>query len=227
MAGTGRGEQGGGERRTDALSKERIVDAAIAILDAQGESALTFRALAASLATGAGAIYWHVANKNELLQAAADAVITRVVSDESTREAPAAIRAIASGVFDAIDAHPWVGGQLLREPGQSAVMEILEGFGEQLEGLGVPERDQFNAASALVNYVLGSAGQFTAGARINPEGLGRTEFLARVATRWTERHDAATYPFAHRAAAQLREHDDREQFLAGIDILVAGISTLR
>ncbi len=33
------------ERRTDALSKERIVEAAIEILDADGESALTFRAL--------------------------------------------------------------------------------------------------------------------------------------------------------------------------------------
>src|SRR3984957_19530601 len=54
------------ERRTDALSKQRIVDAAIEILDADGESALTFRALAARLATGAGAIYWHVADKNDL-----------------------------------------------------------------------------------------------------------------------------------------------------------------
>src|SRR5579859_7821537 len=43
------------ERRTDALSKERIVEAAIEILDADGENALTFRALSARLATGAGA----------------------------------------------------------------------------------------------------------------------------------------------------------------------------
>ena len=50
-------------RRTDALSKERIVDAAIEILDADGENALTFRALAARLATGSGAIYQHIENK--------------------------------------------------------------------------------------------------------------------------------------------------------------------
>jgi len=59
-------------RRADALSKERIVEAAIEILDASGERALTFRALAAHLATGSGAIYWHVADKNELLAAATD-----------------------------------------------------------------------------------------------------------------------------------------------------------
>jgi cobalamin biosynthesis protein CbiD len=41
------------ERRRDALSKERIVEAAIEILDTEGESAPTFRALTARLATGA------------------------------------------------------------------------------------------------------------------------------------------------------------------------------
>lgn len=69
------------ERRTDALSKERIVEAAIEILDDEGETALTFRALSARLATGSGAIYWHVANKSELLAAATDDVIARVTTE--------------------------------------------------------------------------------------------------------------------------------------------------
>src|ERR1700759_3111268 len=105
------------ERRTDALSKERIVAAAIEILDTDGESALTFRALTARLATGSGALYWHVANKNELLTAATEAVIACVVTAVPGGAEPhAAIRALALGVFDAIDAHPWVGTQLSREP---------------------------------------------------------------------------------------------------------------
>ena len=37
----------------------------MAILDEGGEGALTFRALAARLATGSGAIYWHVTDKAE------------------------------------------------------------------------------------------------------------------------------------------------------------------
>src|ERR1700683_374666 len=60
------------ERRTDALSRERIVAAAIEVLDSGGESALPLPHLAARLATGSGAIYWHVAGKNELLTAATD-----------------------------------------------------------------------------------------------------------------------------------------------------------
>ena len=155
------------ERRTDALSKERIVEAAIEILDADGESALTFRALAARLATGSGAIYWHVANKNELLAAATDDVIARVMTEVvSGAEPREAIRAIALGVFDAIDAHPWVGAQLAREPWQSAMLQIFESVGGQLQALGVPERAQFDCASALVNYILGLAGQYAADARL-------------------------------------------------------------
>src|ERR1700744_1302650 len=68
------------ERRADALSKERIVEATIELLDAEGEEALTFRALAARLATGSGAIYWHVADKQALLAAATDQVIGRVMA---------------------------------------------------------------------------------------------------------------------------------------------------
>src|SRR6202046_456053 len=108
------------QRRADALSKDRIVEAAIEILDAEGESALTFRALAARLTTGSGAIYWHVANKNDLLAAATSGVIARVMTEVvSGAEPRAAIRAIASGVFDAIDAPPWAGTQPSRGPARS------------------------------------------------------------------------------------------------------------
>ncbi|NMM87250.1 TetR family transcriptional regulator [Rhodococcus sp. SRB_17] len=215
------------ERRTDALSKERIVEAAIEILDAEGEKALTFRALSAHLSTGSGAIYWHVANKYELLAATTNDVIARVVIETIEGLAPReAIRAISLGLFDAIDAHPWVGTQLSREPWQWAVLQIFESVGGQLQALGVPEDARFDCASALVNYVLGLAGQYAAGARLLARETDRTAFLGTVAARW-EQLDAAEYPFLSSAATQLREHDDREQFLAGIDLILAGIATVR
>jgi AcrR family transcriptional regulator len=215
------------ERRTDALSKERIVETAIEILDADGESALTFRALAARLATGSGAIYWHIASKNELLAAATDDVIARVMTDVVGGAEPReAIRAMALGVFDAIDAHPWAGAQLSRVPWQSAMLQILESAGRQLQALGVPERAQFDCASALVNYVLGLAGQYAAAARLLARETDRSAFLTTVAARWAQL-DPEQYPFVRQMAAQLPGHDDREQFLAGIDLILAGITTVR
>jgi AcrR family transcriptional regulator len=214
------------ERRTDALSKERIVEAAIDILDADGENALTFRALAARLITGSGAIYWHVADKNDLLAAAADTVIARVmaevVGDTEPREA---IRGIAVGVFDAIDARPWVGTQLAREPWQAAMLRIWEGIGGQLSALGVAEDARFNSSSALVSSILGLAAQYAAVMQLAPRERDRSAFLETIASRWAQ-CDPVQYPFVHRIAQQLPEHDDREQFLAGIEILLAGIETL-
>lgn len=214
-------------RRTDALSKERLVQAAIEILDADGEGALTFRALASRLSTGSGAMYHYVANKDELLQAATDAVIAGVVNKAARPLDPSdAIRSLALGVFDAIDAHPWVGAQLTREPWQFAIIQLFERIGTQLQALGVPARAQFDSASAIVNYVLGLAGQYAAGARLLASDTNRAAFLGMIAAEW-EKLDRRDFPFMHQMAAGLQEHDDRAQFLAGIDLILAGAESSR
>src|SRR5262245_45334246 len=53
--------------RRQPLSREAIVEAALRVLDAEGVDALTMRRVATELGTGAGALYWHVASKEELL----------------------------------------------------------------------------------------------------------------------------------------------------------------
>jgi AcrR family transcriptional regulator len=214
-------------RRTEALSRDVIVKAATEILDAEGEDALTLRALTVRLATGYGAIYHHVADRNDLLAAATDHVIARIVTGlVADAEPQQALRAVALGLFDAIDAHPWVGAQLTREPWRPALLDIYENISEQLQALDVPQRALSDSAGVLVNYILGVAGQNAANARaLANSKMDRSTFLATVAAQWAEL-DPAKYPAVHRARTQLREHDDREQFLAGIDLILAGIETV-
>ncbi|MDZ5648803.1 TetR/AcrR family transcriptional regulator [Nitrospirillum sp. BR 11828] len=215
------------DRRGDALSKEKIVAAAILLLDAEGEGGLTFRALAARLATGSGAIYWHVADKGDLLAAATGTIITQaldgVAPDLDPRQG---IRALALRLFDAIDAHPWVGAQVSREPWQPAMLRIFEGIGGRLMALGVPQPAWFDAWSVLVNYIFGVAGQNAANARLHAPDTDRSAALATIAARWAQL-DAAEYPFLRQLAGPLRDHDDRDQFLAGLDLILAGIGTVR
>jgi hypothetical protein len=106
------------------------------------------------------------------------------------------------------------------------MLQIFESFGGQIQALGVPERAQFDCASALLNYVLGLAGQYAAGARLLAPETDRSAFLATVAAQWAQL-DPAEYSFVHQVATQLPEHDDREQFLAGINLILAGIATVR
>src|ERR1700761_3459547 len=171
------------ERREQPLSRDQIVRAAVELLDDSGENGLTFRTLAGRLATGPGAIYWHISGKGELLGAAAEAVIAGVIPaagagdgrqqtpQKAPRETPQnAVRALALGLFDAIEVHPWLGTQLVVNPRQSPMLRIFETIGRQVRALGVPLPAEFTAASALLNYILGVAGQnAAAGHAVGPE----------------------------------------------------------
>src|ERR1700744_6242161 len=124
----------GSQRREESLTRDRIIEASIELLDSSGEGGLTFRALSERLATGPGAIYWHIANKSDLLTAACDAIIARTMNAPLASVTPGAapqatIRLLASAIFDAIDAHPWVGSALTRAPEQSPMVRIVERIG--------------------------------------------------------------------------------------------------
>ncbi len=215
-------------RRTDSLSRELIIQTAIEILDSGGEKALTLRALTVRLSTGYGAIYHHVADKSDLLATATDDVITGLLSGAVADADPrTALRDLALGLFDAIDAHPWVGAELSRQPWRPTLLDFYESIGRLLDALAVPEEVRFDAAGALVNYVLGVAAQNAANARLHAGGdTDRESFLENAAAEWAQ-IDPDRYPFVHAAATRLGEHDDREQFLVGVDIFLAGISALR
>ena len=211
------------ERRADALSRERIVEAAIELLDAEGEHGLTFRALARRLATGSGAIYWHIANKGELLLAASDALVARALGEVVVATPHESIHRIAVAVFEVIDAHPWVGAQLSRAPWESATLQIFERLGSQVQALGGPRGAQFTSASTLLSYILGVSVQNAAQGRLLGPSVDRADFLEQVSTQW-QALDAREFPFTRNVAAQLREHDDRAEFLAGIDLILTGVA---
>jgi len=213
------------QRREESLSRDRIIEASIALLDSSGEGGLTFRTLSERLATGPGAIYWHIDNKSDLLTAACDAVVARTLDSGIAGATPeATIRTLALGLFDAIDAHPWVGSALTRAAGQLPMVRILERIGQQVRALGVPDEGQWAAVSALLNYILGVAGQNAANTQLaQVSGLNRSDFLDAVSIAWSQL-DPDEYPFTRSLAGHLRAHDDRADFLAGIDLILRGLS---
>ncbi|HXN30175.1 MAG TPA: TetR family transcriptional regulator [Candidatus Acidoferrales bacterium] len=216
------------QRREESLSRDRIIAASIELLDSGGESGLTFRTLSARLATGPGAIYWHIASKSELLTAACDTIIARtMVAGMAGAKPKATIRALALGLFDAIDAHPWVGSALTSPAGLLPMVRILEPLGQQVRALGVPGKEQWATVSALLHYILGVGGQNAANGQLaRTQGLDRSDFLEAVATMWS-RLDPHEYPFTRSLAGQVRAHDDRMDFLAGIDLILRGIDSPR
>jgi AcrR family transcriptional regulator len=214
-------------RREESLSRDRIIEASIELLDSSGESGQTFRALSDRLATGPGAIYWHIANKNDLLAAACDAVVARTMNETVVSTPEATIRAVALGLFDVIDEHPWVGSALTSSPGLLPIVRILEPIGRQIRALGVPDEQQWASLGALMAYILGVSRQNAANRELaRTRGLDRSDFLKAVSTAWSQL-DPQEYPFARSVARQIRDHDDRVDFLTGIDLILSGIKSSR
>ncbi len=218
----------GSQRRKEALSRDRIIEAAIKILDRSGEEGLTFRTLSERLATGPGAIYWHIANKGELLTAACDAIVARTLEIHVVGPTPqATLRALALGLFDAMEAHPWVGSALMQAEWHSPLVRIIEHLGQQVYALGVPDEARWATVSALGSYILGVGGQNAANGQFaRARGIDRADFLDAAATAWSQL-DPKEYPFTRSVAGQLRAHDDRVDFLAGIDLILGGIDSSR
>ena len=211
-------------RRDDALSRERIIAASIELLDNGGEAALTFRTLSDKLATGPGAIYGHIANKHDLLAAACDAIVSRTVDLGAAGAAPAqTVRTVALAMFDAMDDHPWIGAALTWTAGQLTMVRIIECLGQQVRALGVAPEKHWATLSALLNFILGVGGQNAANAQAaRTRGAGRAEVLGSVADHWSQL-DAQSYPFVRSVAAQMSAHDDRADFLVGIDLILQGM----
>src|SRR6266498_3964925 len=65
------------------LTREAIVDAALRVLDREGLEALSMRRVGEELGTGAASLYWHVRNKEELLQLVFERVTEEVVLPEA------------------------------------------------------------------------------------------------------------------------------------------------
>jgi hypothetical protein len=103
---------------------------------------------------------------------------------------------------------------------------ILKSLGRPVQELGVPESGQFTATSALMHYVLGAASQNAANGHAHTPADSRDEFLGAVSRQWQEL-DPDDYRFTRAVAAQLRDHDDRAQFLAGVDLILTGITAGR
>ena len=72
-----------GERSTPRHDRESVINAALELLDEHGLPELTMRRLAAALDVQPSALYWHVENKQTLLAAVADRILS------NARPAPA------------------------------------------------------------------------------------------------------------------------------------------
>lgn len=143
----------------DTLTAERIVQAAIELLDAEGLDGLNLRALGKRLGSAATAVYWHVDNKDNLVRLAVDEVWNEVeLPDYEALGWRAAAATMATSVHEMLTRHPWIG--------QAFGSYLIYGEGKARcddHGMAIYEHAGFSpdeadrALATVFIFVLGSA----------------------------------------------------------------------
>ena len=138
------------------LHKRDVVDAATTLLDNYGIADLSMRRLARELAVTPGALYWHFANKQELLGAVADRILAGV--DDVSADWGVRVAAICGQLRDALLSHT-DGAELASASfaaGQSEAMaQILSWLADAAADAGVDSAHAAVAARTVLYYVLG------------------------------------------------------------------------
>ncbi len=133
------------------LHKRDVVEAAAALLDEYGIADLTMRRLARELSVSPGALYWHFANKQELLGAISDRILDGVPSARGVVD-------VCNRLRDALLSHT-DGAELVSASfaaGQSSAMkQILAVLTAAVSDAGVDSAHAELAARTVVYYVLG------------------------------------------------------------------------
>jgi AcrR family transcriptional regulator len=96
------------DRGRPRLSREEIVDAAIAIADAEGAEALSMRRIAQVLRAGTMSLYWHVSNKEHLLDLMRDMLMSEVEAPRPSGDWRADLRAFAISSRMMLRRHNWL-----------------------------------------------------------------------------------------------------------------------
>jgi AcrR family transcriptional regulator len=143
-------------RRAAPLSRERIVAAAVALLDEHGIDGLTMRRLAQHLAVTSTALYWHVRTKDDVLDLAVDQIFGEVPLPD-TGDWREDVRELTRGWRAVMLRHPWTPSLIGRPMLGPNVLARTEHLQAALSRGGLTGLQLAVVTRLLANYVIGAA----------------------------------------------------------------------
>jgi len=140
------------------LSKERIIQAAVAVADAGGFESLSMRTLAQELDTAPMSLYRHFANKEELLDGMIDVVFREMYAPIIGGAWKTELRKRGVSARETLRRHPWAVGlmETRMSPGPASAEHHNATMG-CLRVAGFPFRDAVHAYNVLDAYTYGFA----------------------------------------------------------------------
>ncbi|MDP9795806.1 AcrR family transcriptional regulator [Catenuloplanes nepalensis] len=166
------------------LTREQIVRTAIELLDAEGAEGLSMRRLGTRLGSGATSLYWHVTNKNELLELAVDEIMGEIyVPEPGDVSFRIGASVYANGLRAMLLRHPWAIPLLGTHPnlGPNA-LRVGDRITKLFVAGGFAGMTLSHASALITNHAVGAALSTAAvAASTTSAGLTPAEVQARVA----------------------------------------------
>ena len=210
----------GRSRGRPALPVDRILVAALELVDEQGADALSMRSLAQRLGSGTATLYRHFANRSELVAQMVDRMLGEIDIDEPAIAALSwqqACTLFARHMFDALARHGRVASLLIGHvPMGPNALAHRERILSVLLDNGFPPVVAAHAYATLSRYVLGFAIQLSGSPPAEQDAQLATAFHAL---------DPSRYPATVAVADDLPVPLE-EEFAYGLRLIVAGLERL-
>jgi AcrR family transcriptional regulator len=203
--------------RRPALSRDRILAAALTVVDREGLDAISMRRLGDELGVEAMSLYNHVAGKGAILDGIFEAILAELPRVARTASWRADIGARAHALRAVLAAHPNALPLFATRPAVTpASLEHVEDVLEVLGGAGFSAGDALAALQVLLAYVVGHTLQTHA--RVNRDDQSMPDYQAL---------DPALFPRVRELTHLVPRRDVEQEFATGLDALIAGLNQAR
>lgn len=140
------------------LSRDAIVERALAIVDAEGTGGLSMRRLAADLGVSGASLYHHFAAKDEILDEIIDRIYLQIRLDEAEGDWAGLLTGYARQLRALLTEHPHLVEYLALRPVTSdPLLRVYEHFALQLDRSGWTAEFSREVTLAVENLVYGAA----------------------------------------------------------------------
>jgi AcrR family transcriptional regulator len=214
-------QSSGRSRGRPALPLDRILGAALELVDEQGAEALSMRSLAQRLESGTATLYRHFANRAELVATVVDRMLGEVDLDASAITDlmwQEICVSFAQRMFDALGRHgnvaPLLVGHVPMGPNATAHRELIL---RVLLDSGFPPATAARTYATLSRYILGFAMQVSRSAAVDHHDAELSAAFHQL--------DPSRYPATVAVADQLPV-PLAEEFVFGLQRIVAGLEML-
>jgi AcrR family transcriptional regulator len=205
------------------LSRERLLDAAIALADEGGIESLSMRKLAQKLGVEAMSLYHYVAKKDDILDGIVDLVMEEIAIPPTRGDWKEELRQIAVTAHDALVRHPWACSLMWTTSISPARLRYMESILGRLRESGFSPELTHHAYHALESHISG----FTLWQVNIPF---KAEDIADLGAAFLRELPIDEYPYV---AEHTEQHlqpsspEEKSEFEFGLDLILDGLERLR